>query len=123
MNNSSAVTAPGSTNRLTIFLCVLAALCEGIDLQAPGGSRGHQRSIQTRCAAAGVVLQRKYAGTAFCALLGGRLSDTLGRKVVLVSSIAVFGLFSLLTAWAWDIQSLIWARLLTGVGLGGACRI
>ena len=54
------------------------------------------------------------------AVVGGRLSDSIGRKGVLVASIALFGLFSLLTAGAWSMQSLILMRLLTGLGLGGA---
>ena len=35
-------------------------------------------------------------------------------------SIGLFGLFSLLTSLAPDVHSLIWARALTGLGLGGA---
>jgi AAHS family 3-hydroxyphenylpropionic acid transporter len=54
------------------------------------------------------------------AIVGGRLADRIGRKRVLVGSIILFGLFSLATAWAWDISSLIAARLATGLGLGGA---
>lgn len=121
MNNPSAGTALGSTNRLTIFLCVLAALCEGIDLQAAGvAAAGISGQYKPDAQQLGSFFSASTLGLLFGALLGGRLSDTLGRKVVLVSSIAVFGLFSLLTAWAWDIESLTWARLLTGVGLGGA---
>ena len=37
-----------------------------------------------------------------------------------MTSVGLFGLFSLLTTLAWDVQSLSWARLLTGLGLGGA---
>jgi AAHS family 3-hydroxyphenylpropionic acid transporter len=54
------------------------------------------------------------------ALGGGRLADTLGRRSTLIASIALFGLFSILTAQAWSIASLTGARLLTGFGLGGA---
>jgi len=54
------------------------------------------------------------------ALIGGRLADSIGRKKVLICSIALFGLFSLLTTYAADVQSLTWARALTGLGLGGA---
>jgi MFS transporter, AAHS family, 3-hydroxyphenylpropionic acid transporter len=54
------------------------------------------------------------------ALIGGRLADSIGRKKVLVASVGLFGFFSLSTALAWDVQSLVWARLFTGVGLGGA---
>jgi AAHS family 3-hydroxyphenylpropionic acid transporter len=49
-----------------------------------------------------------------------RLADSIGRKKVLVASIGLSGLFSLLTGVAGDVHSLIWARALTGLGLGGA---
>ena len=44
----------------------------------------------------------------------------IGRKRVVVTSIALFGLFSLLTPLAGDMQALSWTRLFTGLGLGGA---
>jgi AAHS family 3-hydroxyphenylpropionic acid transporter len=53
-------------------------------------------------------------------MIGGRLADSIGRKRVLVASIGMFGLFSLLTAFAPDVPTLIAARALTGLGLGGA---
>ena len=59
-------------------------------------------------------------GMFFGAVIGGRLADSIGRKKVLVVSITLFGLFSLLTAFATDVHTLIWARALTGLGLGGA---
>ncbi|MGN6453681.1 MAG: MFS transporter, partial [Steroidobacteraceae bacterium] len=46
-------------------------------------------------------------------------ADSFGRKRILLSSIVLFGLFSVLTAAAHDIHTLSWARLLTGAGLGG----
>jgi AAHS family 3-hydroxyphenylpropionic acid transporter len=54
------------------------------------------------------------------AAIGGRIADTLGRKRALIASLLLFGLCSLLTALAGGAQSLIAARLLTGLGLGGA---
>ncbi len=56
------------------------------------------------------------------ALVGGMLADRYGRKRILISSVALFGLFSLATAIAW-ISSLVFARLMTGVGWGRRCRI
>ncbi|VFS75372.1 4-hydroxybenzoate transporter PcaK [Kluyvera cryocrescens] len=39
---------------------------------------------------------------------------------MLLGSVALFGLFSIVTALAWDYPSLVFARLMTGVGLGAA---
>lgn len=110
-----------SSTQITILLCIAAAFSEGIDLQAAG------------VAAAGIIAEHaptpQQLGTFFSAstmglfvgaLLGGWWSDFVGRRKVLITSIAVFGLFSLLSALAWDISSLTWARVLTGLGLGGA---
>ncbi len=112
------------TATVTILLCALGAIFEGVDLQVAG------------VAAAGIIAEFKpvpeYLGIFFSAstlglcggaLLGGRLSDRVGRKRVLITSVAVFGLFSLLAASATTFWALTWARLLTGFGLGGAFPI
>ena len=54
------------------------------------------------------------------ALLCGPLSDRFGRKRVIEFCVALFGLFSLLSAFAPDLQMLVFLRFLTGLGLGGA---
>jgi MFS transporter, AAHS family, 3-hydroxyphenylpropionic acid transporter len=114
-------TATASAARTTIALCLMAALCEGIDLQAAGVAAA---GIAPLYKPAPSVMADFFAASTFGlligALLGGRLADRLGRRIVLIYSIAAFGLFSLLTAFAWDMQSLTWARFLTGLGLGGA---
>jgi AAHS family 3-hydroxyphenylpropionic acid transporter len=106
---------------MTILYCILVALCEGIDLQAAGvaaagiGAEFHPTPDQF-----GTFFSASTFGLFLGALIGGRLADSIGRKKVLVVSIGLFGLFSLLTSFAVDVQSLIWARVLTGLGLGGA---
>lgn len=49
----------------------------------------------------------------------GNLSDLLGRKVLLIIGISVFMSGSVFGAVAWDIESLIAARLVQGLGGGG----
>ncbi len=48
----------------------------------------------------------------------GKLSDLRGRKVVMLSGIAIFLIGSLLCGFAWSMPSLIVFRLLQGVGAG-----
>lgn len=62
-------------------------------------------------------------GLLFGALGAGLLGDRLGRKPVLIGCTSVFGLFSLLTAFATGLTSLAVLRFLTGLGLGGGIPI
>ncbi|HEY4970315.1 MAG TPA: MFS transporter [Steroidobacteraceae bacterium] len=106
---------------LTILLCVLVALCEGIDLQAAGvAAAGIGAEFKPSPDQFGTFFSASTFGLFLGAIIGGRLADSIGRKKVLVVSIGLFGLFSLLTSLALDVHSLIWARALTGLGLGGA---
>jgi len=113
-SNSRAMTA-------TLVGCVLAAMCEGFDLQAAGVAAGgivgefHPTHEQM-----GTFFSASVFGLFIGALLGGRIADTLGRKRTLLVSVGLFGVFSILTAQAWDIPALTAARFLTGLGLGGA---
>jgi MFS transporter, AAHS family, 3-hydroxyphenylpropionic acid transporter len=105
----------------TIWFCVLVALCEGIDLQAAGvAAAGIGAEFRPSPDQFGTFFSASTFGLFLGAIIGGRLADSMGRKKVLVVSIGLFGLFSLLTSLALDVHSLIWARALTGLGLGGA---
>jgi AAHS family 3-hydroxyphenylpropionic acid transporter len=107
--------------RTTIVFCVLAALCEGFDLQAAGVAvAGISPEFRPGPEKLGTFFSASTVGLFIGALVGGRLADSIGRKTVMVASIGVFGLFSLLTAFAGSMPELNWARLLTGLGLGGA---
>ena len=112
--------APGAAG-LILGLCFLTAVCEGFDVQAAGvAAGGIAREFHVAPSALAYFFSAANLGLLIGALIGGRLSDRVGRKAVLIGSLAVFGLFSLATAFAGDIQGLTVVRLLTGVGLGGA---
>jgi AAHS family 3-hydroxyphenylpropionic acid transporter len=107
--------------RLTWVLCFAVALLEGLDLQAGGltaaairGEFGLTLGQMTGFLTASTV------GLFLGALMGGRLSDFVSRQVVLAVSVAVFGVFSILTALGVGTTVLTVARLLTGIGIGGA---
>lgn len=96
---------------------------EGLDLQAAGiAAGGIAQAFALDKMQMGWIFSAGILGLLPGALVGGMLADRYGRKRILISSVALFGLFSLATAIAW-ISSLVFARLMTGVGLGRRCRI
>ncbi len=106
---------------LTIGLCFLVALMEGLDLQATGiAAGGIAQAFALDKMQMGWIFSAGILGLLPGALVGGMLADRYGRKRILISSVALFGLFSLATAIARDFPSLVFARLMTGVGLGAA---
>ena len=123
-----ASTGP-SRGALAVAACCLASFGEGIDLQAPGvtmpvlaplfhlttGAGFWGGFIGTK----GLFASMSTFGLFFGAMIGGRLSDLIGRKWVLVGSVILFGIFSAITAQSTDAQMLLWMRFLTGLGLGG----
>lgn len=121
-SQSLAAVEPDSRRTwLTIALCFTVALLEGIDFQAPGiAAPGMAAAFGLDKLQMGWVFSAGILGLLPGALVGGWLADRIGRKRVLIGSVALFGVFSIATAHAWDLNSLIVARLLTGVGLGAA---
>jgi AAHS family 3-hydroxyphenylpropionic acid transporter len=105
----------------TLAFCFAAAMCEGMDVQTAGvAAAGISHAIHPTPGQLGWFFAAANMGLIVGALLGGRLGDRIGRKPVLTASILAFGLCSLLTAFASDMNALTLARLATGLGLGGA---
>jgi len=53
------------------------------------------------------------------ALIFGPLADRLGRRRLFLVTLAVYGIATVLTGFAWDFTSLALFRFLTGIGIGG----
>ena len=108
----------------TIGLCFLVALMEGLDLQAAGiAAQGMAAAFELDKLQMSWVFSAGIFGLLPGAFAGGWLADRIGRKRVLMASVGLFGVFSLATALAWDFNSLLVARCITGVGLGAACSV
>lgn len=106
---------------VTIGLCFMVALMEGLDLQAAGiAAVGMAQAFALDKMQMGWIFSAGILGLLPGALVGGMLADRHGRKRILLGSVLLFGLFSLATALAWSFPTLLLARLLTGVGLGAA---
>lgn len=116
---------------MIVFFCWLAALGEGIDLQAPGVSLPVLAPLFQLSNASGdgvlggllgtkgLFLSMSTFGMLIGAVVGGRLSDVLGRKWIMVGSVTLLSLFTVLTAHSSSTEMLLWMRFLTGLGLGG----
>ena len=106
---------------LTVALCFLVAIFEGVDLQAAGVVAPKIAPLfKLDPGQLGWFFSASTIGLVVGAMAGGRLADKIGRKKTLVVAIAIFGLFSVATAFSNGYESLVATRLLTGLGLGGA---
>ncbi len=106
---------------LTVAICAAAAMFEGLDIQAAGVAGPRLVPLfHLSPGQAGLAFAASMAGLLAGAPVSGLISDRLGRKPVLVASIALFGAFALATALANDFASLTALRFATGLGLGGA---
>jgi len=106
---------------VTLLLCAAAALVEGFDTQSMGVAAPRViAEFGLSTAQAAIVFSSATFGLFLGAGIGGRFADIMGRKRTLIASLLLFGLCSLLTTMAGGAASLMAARLLTGLGLGGA---
>lgn len=119
--NDGARTYQRQPNQLMIVLCFLVATLEGFDFQVIGVAAPQLvRALKMSPQMIGVAFSASLVGLAIGAVLGGRLADRIGRKPVLVCAVLVMGVFTLASAAAWDANSLLLMRFLTGLGLGGS---
>ena len=106
---------------IVVALCFAVAIPEGYDLQAIGVAAPrlipalHLAKDET-----GWAFSASLFGLIVGAMIGGWLADRVGRKPVLVGSVAAFGVFTLATMLSSDFTSLFLWRFTTGLGLGGA---
>ncbi|WP_426437132.1 MFS transporter [Bradyrhizobium genosp. P] len=111
----------GPSQYLIISICSLVAMIDGFDTQcvafvAPEiASSWHVEPSQF-----GPVFGAGLLGGMLGAMALGLAGDRLGRKPVLMFSVALFAICSLLTPFATSIGNLTALRFVTGLGLGGA---
>ena len=106
---------------ITVAICFLIAVIEGLDIQAAGiAAAGIRESFGLDSSQLGVFFSAGILGLLPGALIGGRYSDRIGRKKVLIWSVAVFAVFTLCTVWVNSFNSLLLVRFLAGAGLGAA---
>jgi MFS transporter, AAHS family, 4-hydroxybenzoate transporter len=106
---------------LIFAMCFVIVLLDGFDTAAIGfiaPSLITEWGIDKPALAP--VLTAALFGLAFGALLSGPLSDRFGRRALLISSVAIFGVACLASAYSPSLTHLTVLRFVTGLGLGAA---
>ncbi|WAH59231.1 aromatic acid/H+ symport family MFS transporter [Pseudomonas silvicola] len=104
---------------LVLALCSLIILFDGYDAAVMGFiAPALSQDWGLAPAQMGLILGAAMFGVALGALVAGPYSDRLGRKRVLLVSIASFGVFSVLCVFARNPYEMALLRFLTGLGLG-----
>jgi len=109
---------------VTVAICFLIAVIEGLDIQAAGiAAAGVREHFGLDSSQLGVFFSAGILGLLPGALIGGRFADRIGRKKVLIWSTATFAIFTFCTVWVNSFNRLLAVRFLAGAGLGGAMPI
>jgi AAHS family 3-hydroxyphenylpropionic acid transporter len=106
---------------LVVAICCAIAALEGYDIQAVGvAAPAMAPSLRLGDAQIGLAGSWSMVGLVLGAFVGGWLADRVGRKPVLVVSVAWFGICSVATSMVQSGDLLLATRFLTGLGFGGA---
>jgi AAHS family 4-hydroxybenzoate transporter-like MFS transporter len=113
--------AVGALQIRVFAFCAAVALLDAVDSQAIGIA-GPLMATQLKMSAAAFApaYSAGLLGAAIGALAFGPVSDRFGRKPALLFTTALFGTFTVLTAFANSFSLLFLFRLIAGLGLGGA---
>jgi AAHS family 4-hydroxybenzoate transporter-like MFS transporter len=104
-----------------LILCFCIVTADGYDAAAIGFiAPALTQAWGIPRAELGVVMSAALVGLGLGSVLGGPIADRIGRKSVLVVSVACFGVWTLIAANSHTVLSLTVFRFLTGLGLGAA---
>src|SRR5437868_14609258 len=102
MQRSEDIPAAAASPNLAVpvALCFAIAVLEGFDIQAIGVAAPRLApEFNLAPAQLGWVFSISNIGMVLGAAVGGWLADRIGRKPVLIAAVALFGVFTALTAW------------------------
>ncbi len=102
-----------------IIVCVFGLFLDGYVLQIASVSIPFiQQTYNPDTWMVGLIQAAAPIGAVFGAIVTGRLSDYFGRKRILILNLVFFILTALLSAFSWNIYSVILFRLLAGITVG-----
>jgi AAHS family 4-hydroxybenzoate transporter-like MFS transporter len=104
-----------------LALCFLITALDGLDTAAIGFvAPALTKAFNVSREALGPTLGAALIGYAVGALIAGPLSDRIGRRVLTIASVVMFGFWCLVSGFADSLGALVVLRFLTGIGLGAA---
>jgi AAHS family 4-hydroxybenzoate transporter-like MFS transporter len=131
MQNESAASAKVNVTELlegsrvgplqirVFVLCMACLIMDGFDVQAMGYTApavlaewGHDRSVM------GPVFAAANFGVLIGALFFSMIADKIGRRPVIVYSTLFFSVMTIATAYAQNLEQLLWLRFIAGIGMG-----
>ena len=103
---------------LLVALCFLVVVADGMDVAIMGFvAPSILQEWHISRPAFGLVMSAAPIGLVIGALVAGPSSDRIGRKTVLITSVLLFGLFTIATSYTGSPTEMAALRLLTGIGL------
>ncbi len=110
----------GRFNLALLGWSFLAMFADGFDIAAlASAAPGMMRDWGVQPQDFRLALTASLFGILFGAPLLGWLGDRRGRRTAVIAGSVIFGLGTLGTVWAGDLDHVIVLRLLTGIGIGG----
>ena len=107
--------------KLVIALCTLVVFVEGINAQSAGFIAPDLREAwKLSPSELGLFFSSGLIGLMFGGIFVAPLADRVGRRPILLSCVALFGVCSIASAASTGIVMLDILRFLTGLGIGGA---
>jgi hypothetical protein len=123
LRRAAVLAREGSMRKIAIpiGLCMAVAMLEGFDIQAMGVAAPR---LAPEFGLGNGEMKWIFAvsniGMVLGAALGGWLADRVGRKPVFMTSVAMFGVFTLCVVFTSGFETLFAARLFAGLGFGAA---
>jgi len=108
-------------NAMIVIFCFFIILFDGYDIGTVGSAGPAIVKLWglKSMAGLGTAFSAALFGILFGSTIFGWIGDRYGRRLAIVLSLLVIGVFSLLTMTATDLTTLATYRFLTGIGLGG----
>ena len=109
----------GPLQMRVFFLCMICLIMDGFDVQAMGyvapaivADWGIPRALL------GGVFSAANFGVLIGSLVFSMVADKIGRRPVLIGATLFFSVMAIATAYAQNVQQLLWLRFIAGIGMG-----